>query len=90
MRHCHPGLQELPVVRGDRIQLQQAIVTLMVNSIQAMKVTSPIQREIHLETGLNETGRIAFSIRDTGTGIPLDHMDQIFDGFFTTKEGGLA
>lgn len=81
---------DLPAVRGDRIQLQQVIVNLIVNSIQAMKVTSQMQREIHLETGLNETGRITFAIRDTGTGIPLDHMDQIFDGFFTTKEGGLG
>ena len=77
-------------VRGDRIQLQQVIVNLIVNSIQAMKTAPQTQREIYLETRLDENDHVVFSIRDTGTGIPVDHMDQIFDGFFTTKEGGLG
>ncbi|MEP7453608.1 ATP-binding protein [Phyllobacterium sp. SB3] len=81
---------DLPAIRGDRIQLQQVIVNLMVNSIQAMRDASNIHREIHLETNVIENGRVAFSARDTGTGIQHDHMDKIFDGFFTTKEGGLG
>ncbi len=78
----------LPSFRGDRIQLQQIIVNLIVNSIQAMKAAPQTRREIYLETGLDEKDHVALSIRDTGTGIPIDHMEQIFDGFFTTKEGG--
>jgi signal transduction histidine kinase len=70
--------------------LQQIIVNLIVNSIQAMKAAPQTRREIYLETSLDENDHVAFSIRDTGTGIPLDHMEQIFDGFFTTKEGGLG
>ena len=81
---------DLPSVRGDRIQLQQVIVNLIVNSIQAMKTAPQVQREIYLETQLDDNARVLFSIRDTGTGIPVDHLDQIFDGFFTTKEGGLG
>ncbi|ATU90552.1 PAS domain-containing sensor histidine kinase [Phyllobacterium zundukense] len=80
----------LPSFRGDRIQLQQIIVNLIVNSIQAMKAAPQTRREIYLETGLDEKDHVALSIRDTGTGIPIDHMEQIFDGFFTTKEGGLG
>ena len=82
--------QDLPAVRGDRIQLQQVIVNLIVNSIQAMKTAPHVHRDIYLETRLDENARVVFSIRDTGTGIPVDHLDQIFDGFFTTKEGGLG
>ncbi|PSH62985.1 hypothetical protein CU102_24260 [Phyllobacterium brassicacearum] len=80
----------LPFIRGDRIQLQQVIVNLIVNSIQAMNTTPLSQREIHLETSLDEHDQVAFSIRDMGTGIPADHLEQIFGGFFTTKEGGLG
>ena len=81
---------DLPAVRGDRIQLQQVIVNLIVNSIQAMRAAPQIQHAIYLETRLDENARIGFSIRDTGTGIPVDDLDHIFDGFFTTKEDGLG
>jgi two-component system sensor kinase FixL len=85
------GLEpDLPLIRGDRIQLQQVIVNLIVNSIQAMKTTPQTKREIHLETSLNEKAQVVFSIRDTGTGIPADQIKHIFDGFFTTKEDGLG
>lgn len=70
--------------------MQQIIVNLMVNVIQAMKDAPQTRREIHLENCVDDGDRIAFSIRDNGTGIPADHMDQIFDGFFTTKDGGLG
>ncbi|MEK1888982.1 MAG: ATP-binding protein [Phyllobacterium sp.] len=80
----------LPAIRGDRIQLQQVIVNLIVNSIQAMKSAPETQREIHIETSLDQSNHVSFSIRDTGIGIPIEHMEQIFDGFFTTKEGGLG
>lgn len=83
----HP---DLPSIRGDRVQLQQVIVNLMVNGIQATKDAPQTRHEIHLETCVDDGDRIAFSIRDNGTGIPVDHMDQIFDGFFTTKDGGLG
>ncbi|PSH66185.1 MULTISPECIES: sensor histidine kinase [Phyllobacterium] len=80
----------LPHVHGDRIQLQQVIVNLVVNSIQAMNPAPQTGREIYLKTSLDGNDHVAFSIRDTGMGIPVDHMEQIFDGFFTTKEGGLG
>ncbi|MEK1888744.1 MAG: ATP-binding protein [Phyllobacterium sp.] len=80
----------LPLIRGDRIQLQQIIVNLIVNSIQAMKMAPHTRREIYLETSLDESDHVAFSIRDTGIGIATEHIEQIFDGFFTTKEGGLG
>ncbi|NTS31915.1 PAS domain S-box protein [Phyllobacterium sp. BT25] len=80
----------LPLIDGDRIQLQQIIVNLIVNSIQAMKSAPKTRREICLETSLDDNDQVVFSIRDTGTGIAVNHMERIFDGFFTTKEGGLG
>ncbi|PSH68394.1 hypothetical protein CU102_13980 [Phyllobacterium brassicacearum] len=80
----------LPFIRGDQIQLQQIIVNLIVNSIQAMKAAPQTQHEIYLETSLDANDHVAFSIRDTGTGIPIEYMEQLFDGFFTTKDGGLG
>jgi two-component system, LuxR family, sensor kinase FixL len=80
----------LPLIRGDRVQLQQVVVNLIVNSIQAMRTTPQKQREIHIETSLDKDGGVAFSIRDTGLGIAEHHMAHVFDGFFTTKEGGLG
>jgi two-component system sensor kinase FixL len=80
----------LPPIQGDRIQLQQVIVNLIVNSIQAINAIPQTRREIYLETSLDGSHHVVFSIRDTGTGIPADQMEQIFDGFFTTKEGGLG
>lgn len=67
-----------------------AIVNLIVHTIQALSATPQMQREIHLEISLDENDHVAFSIRDTGTDIPINHMEQIFDGFFTKKKGGLG
>ena len=69
----------LPFIRGDRIQLQQIIVNLIVNSIQAMKAAPQTQHEIYLETSLDANDHVAFSIRDTGTGIPIEYMEQLFE-----------
>ena len=82
--------QDLPPVRGDRIQLQQVIVNLIVNSIQAMKMAPQVQRDIYLETRLDENARVVFSIRDTGTGIPVEHLDQIFNGSLQQRKAGWA
>jgi signal transduction histidine kinase len=80
----------LPRPTGDRIQLQQVIVNLLLNSIQAMEAGQAGDRAIVLKTGVDDNDILTFSIRDTGPGIPADHIDRIFEGFFTTKEGGLG
>jgi signal transduction histidine kinase len=66
------------------------IVNLLLNSIQAMEAGQAGDRAIVLKTGVDDNDILTFSIRDTGPGIPADHIDRIFEGFFTTKEGGLG
>ncbi|WP_179221876.1 PAS domain-containing sensor histidine kinase [Inquilinus limosus] len=78
----------LPDVIGDRVQLQQVVVNLLVNSIQAIGQAG--EGRIELSTGLGRDGEVAFVIRDNGPGIPEENLDRIFDGFFTTKEEGIG
>jgi PAS domain S-box-containing protein len=78
---------DLPPVIGDRIQLQQVLMNLMVNGIDAMKnVDGPRQLTLHSERGENE--QLLVSVGDTGVGIPPHQADQIFNAFFTTKSHG--
>jgi two-component system sensor kinase FixL len=84
----------LPRVIGDRVQLQQVVVNLLVNSIQAIGQAigqaGAKDGRIELCTGLGEGGEVAFVIRDSGPGIAEENLDRIFDGFFTTKEEGIG
>jgi PAS domain S-box-containing protein len=82
--------RELPRLRGDRIQLQQVIVNLLLNGIQAMEAAQSDDCAITLETGVNAGNIVFLSIRDSGPGIADAHIDRIFEGFFTTKDGGLG
>jgi PAS domain S-box-containing protein len=78
---------DLPHVMGDRVQLQQVLMNLMLNSIEAMKdVDAP--RELAVKSQRAENERILLSVSDTGVGLPLQQADQIFDAFFTTKAEG--
>jgi signal transduction histidine kinase len=81
---------DLPRVLGERIQLQQVVVNLLVNAAQALEAVAPETREIHIATWREEPGSAAFSIRDTGPGIPPEDRDRIFGGFFSTKAGGMG
>ncbi len=80
----------LPSAIGDRIQLQQVVVNLLLNSIQAMEIGGGAEDAIVLRTGRDEHGALSVSIRDTGPGIAADDLERVFDGFFTTKESGLG
>jgi signal transduction histidine kinase len=80
----------LPRVLGDRVQLQQVMVNLLVNSIQAIAQASHPNGRIHLTTGQGADGSVSFVLQDTGPGIPAQDLYRIFDGFFTTKEEGIG
>lgn len=80
----------LPKVLGDRIQLQQVVVNLLMNSIQALEATGCTESQIFLTTECDMSGGLRCTIRDTGPGISSANIDHVFDGFFTTKEGGLG
>lgn len=80
----------LPIVLGDRIQLQQVIVNLLVNSMHAIAQAGRPMRRINLETSIDKSDAVSFSIRDSGTGIADENLDRVFESFFTTKEGGMG
>lgn len=79
-----------PKILADRVQLQQVIVNLLVNSIQAIVQAGSPERRIHIATEPDETERLTLSIHDSGPGIAPDNIDHIFDSFFTTKADGMG
>jgi PAS domain S-box-containing protein len=76
---------ELPEATADRVQLQQVLMNLMLNGIEAMMDTGG---ELRITSQLGEDGQLVIAISDTGVGLPSDQMDQIFNAFFTTKPQG--
>jgi len=75
----------LPRVMADRVQLQQVLMNLMLNSIQAMAETGGV---LTIKAQLDQDSRVQISVSDTGVGLPADKAEQIFDAFFTTKPEG--
>ena len=75
----------LPKVMADRVQLQQALMNLMLNGIEAMRDTTG---ELSIKSQLGEDGQVLISVSDTGVGLPTENADQIFNAFFTTKSQG--
>jgi C4-dicarboxylate-specific signal transduction histidine kinase len=78
---------DLPKVMGDRVQLQQVVMNLIVNSIDAMKDVHGT-RELALKSQRAENEQITVRVSDTGVGLPPQQKDQIFNAFFTTKVHG--
>jgi len=78
---------DLPQVMGDRVQLQQVMMNLMINGIDAMKNVGGA-RELTLKSQRAENKQVLVSVSDTGVGLPSKQSDQIFDAFFTTKPHG--
>jgi len=79
--------EDLPQITGDRVQLQQVLMNLMVNGIDAMK-GSDGTRELAVKSQRAEKGQVLVSISDTGVGLPAGQADRIFNAFFTTKPNG--
>ena len=75
----------LPKVEADRVQLQQVLMNLMLNAVEAMKQTGGV---LTVKSQLFDRGKLLISVSDTGVGLPLEKTDQIFDAFFTTKPQG--
>jgi C4-dicarboxylate-specific signal transduction histidine kinase len=78
---------DLPQVMGDRVQLQQVLMNLMTNSIEAMKEVEGT-RELLIQSQRSEDHQVLVSVSDTGVGLPSQQTDQIFNAFFTTKPQG--
>ena len=80
----------LPFVQGDRVQLQQVLLNLVVNAIEAMSGASDDSREVLIATGKHETGCVLVTVRDSGPGLAADSAERVFDPFYTTKSTGLG
>jgi C4-dicarboxylate-specific signal transduction histidine kinase len=81
--------QALPQLMGDRIQLQQVLLNLITNAIEAMAGNEGT-RILSLKSELSKDGGIAVTVADSGKGIKSEEMDQIFNPLFTTKSGGMG
>jgi PAS domain S-box-containing protein len=79
-----------PKVLGDRVQLQQVIINLMMNGIEAMQAVMDRSRELVIRSGQDGTRQVFLSVTDCGVGIAVDDPDRLFKAFFTNKPSGLG
>ena len=82
-----PGL---PMVLGDRIQLQQVIINLVMNGIEAMQTVTDRRRELAIRSGQDDEQGVRISVADCGVGISAESANRLFNAFFTTKSSGLG
>jgi signal transduction histidine kinase len=80
----------LPVVQGDRVQLQQVLLNLILNSVDAMNKVKPELRKLVIKTENEEGRNVKVSVRDLGAGIDEAHRAKLFESFFTTKPKGMG
>jgi PAS domain S-box-containing protein len=81
---------DLPPISGDTVELQQVLINLMTNAMEAMASKPPSERTLSIVTRETKEGNVEVSIRDSGPGLSPDELKRIFEPFFTTKDGGLG
>jgi len=80
----------LPVVLADRVLIQQVIINLVINGIEAMRPVTDRPRELVIRSQQGEAHQILVMVKDSGVGIPAENADKLFKAFFTTKSGGMG
>jgi PAS domain S-box-containing protein len=80
----------LPKVKGDRTQLQQVILNLIVNAIEAMSSSYTRPNELGIRTEIDVTGAVLVTISDSGPGLGTEELEQVFQAFYTTKAKGMG
>jgi PAS domain S-box-containing protein len=86
----HASLNESLLVDGDRVQLQQVVLNLILNAIEALGTSEKGLRELSISTKQDQTGQILVAVQDSGPGIDPERLDQVFAPFYTTKSTGVG
>jgi CheY-like chemotaxis protein/anti-sigma regulatory factor (Ser/Thr protein kinase) len=82
--------QGLSPVRGDRVQLQQVVLNLILNAVQAMSSVDNTPRELSISTERTGADEVLVAVRDSGPGIDPEHLERVFDSFYTTTPSGMG
>jgi two-component system sensor kinase FixL len=80
----------VPAVRGDRVQLQQVLLNLVLNGMDALEGVASEEARVSVTARLATADTVEISVRDTGRGVPADKLERIFDPFFSTKSKGIG
>ena len=80
----------LPRIHGDRVQLQQVLLNLILNAVEAMSGVSEGSRALRIGTGPDAAGGVLVTVQDSGPGLHPESVDRLFDAFYTTKPGGMG
>ncbi|MGF6917859.1 trifunctional serine/threonine-protein kinase/ATP-binding protein/sensor histidine kinase [Paraburkholderia sp. 40] len=80
----------LPLVEGDRIQLQQVTLNLVLNAIEAMSAVDDRARELTISSGRDDSGDVLISVCDSGPGVAAEDAERVFEPFYTTKASGMG
>ena len=83
-------MDELISVRGDRVQLQQVVLNLILNAVEAMSSVEEGARELSISTEQSQTSGVLVAVRDSGPGIDPEHLERVFNPFYTTKTSGIG
>ena len=81
---------DLPQILGNRVQLQQVILNLVMNGIEAMDTVTDRPREILIRSCEHESDQLLIAVQDSGVGIDSQNLEKIFDAFYTTKPQGMG
>jgi signal transduction histidine kinase len=80
----------LPLIQGDRVQLQQVVLNLILNAAQAMGAVTNGTREVLITTSQTEPNKVCLGVQDTGPGLSAETLPRLFEPFYTTKTGGMG
>jgi signal transduction histidine kinase len=81
---------DLPFVFGDRVQLQQVVLNLVVNAVEAMAAVTGRPRRLSIRSERRDQDQITVAVHDTGVGVDPDNVEKLFNAFFTTKPDGMG
>jgi len=82
--------EKLPEISGEKVRIEQVLLNLLLNAMDALKEVEADRRNIRMAVALTDDGMVDISVTDSGPGIPPDLMERIFDNFFTTKSEGMG